>query len=135
MHQTSAWEPFIGHTVNVARAYAWTQKTSVPIEIRPEVKFVLVSYALLTGQWKAGSQTNGHLRVTSSGASYKVIVADEAHALKSFASERTKTLMRMLHSASRVVLMTGTPMSNSSAAEVLPLLHAVAGAQVPIPSP
>jgi len=28
MHQTSAWEPFIGHTANVARAYALTQKTS-----------------------------------------------------------------------------------------------------------
>ena len=52
---------------------------------RSSRQFVLVPYALITGQWKAGSQTNGHLHVASSGAPYKVIVPDEAYARTSFA--------------------------------------------------
>ena len=102
--------------------------------ISPGAKFELCSYGLLAGQRRGGEQTNAHLRATASGVPFKVIVCDEAHALKSMDSLRTLALLPMLSTARRVVLMTGTPLSNSCASDVYPLLSGVSGQSGAMPS-
>jgi SNF2 family DNA or RNA helicase len=93
----------------------------------PSARFVIVSYTTLVGQKKDGAQTNAHLRATARNALYSVIVCDECHCLKSSSSQRTQTMLPMLNRARRVVLMSGTPMSNSCAADVYPVLAALVG--------
>ena len=91
--------------------------------IDPSAKFVIVSYGLVTGQ----KGSNAHLRVTASGGAYKVIVCDECHALKQMNSQRTQAILPMLERAKRVVLMSGTPLSNCSAQDLYPIVSAIAG--------
>ena len=95
----------------------------------PSARFVLVSYAMATGvrDKHTHAQTNGQLRVAADGADWRIVVADEAHLLKSPDSSRTRTLLPLLQKARRAVLMTGTPMANSCAADLHPLLSAVGG--------
>eukprot|EP00741_Cyanophora_paradoxa_P021760 tig00000241_g21003.t1 len=40
---------------------------------------------------------------------FKVIIADESHALKNYKTKRTKAILPMLKSARRAILLTGTP--------------------------
>lgn len=143
-YEITRWLPQVDRSeVQVIRQATITRqknkvKETKPVEIEASSKFVLVSYSLLVGQnkkvpgqrWNT-TQTNDHLRATSAGGKYKVIIVDEAHALKAHDSLRTRTLLPMLQDARRAVLMTGTPMANSSAADVLPLLQAVAGRSAP----
>ena len=91
--------------------------------IDPSAKFVIVSYGLVTGQ----KGSNAHLRATASGGAYKVIVCDECHALKQMNSQRTQAILPMLERAKRVVLMSGTPLSNCSAQDLYPIVSAIAG--------
>ena len=114
-----AWVPSIGRQeVQIIRKGSDTPSALA--------KFVLVSYSLLVGVRKNNQQSNGHLRRTSRGAAYQIVVADEAHALKSHESARTVVLLPMLQQARHAVLMTGTPMANACAADVLPLFTALA---------
>lgn len=101
---------------------------------KPEARFVLVSYSILSGQRKGGLQSNEQLRLTAASTPYRVIVCDECHALKSMDASRTQTLVPMIQKAERAVLMSGTPMANSCAAEVYPLLKALGGTPSALPS-
>ena len=116
-----AWVPSIGRQeVQILRKGSDTPSALA--------RFVLVSYNLLVGVRKNNEQSNGHLRRTARGAAYQIVVADEAHALKSHDSARTLQLLPLLQQARRAILMTGTPMANACAADVLPLFKALAPA-------
>ena len=81
----------------------------------------------LSGKMVGGARSNAHLRATAAGAPWQLIIADEAHKLKSVEAARTQTLLPLLHSARHAVLMTGTPLTNSCAADLYPLLSAIVG--------
>ncbi|KAL1528809.1 hypothetical protein AB1Y20_010133 [Prymnesium parvum] len=98
---------------------------------KDDAKFVLVSYAMLVGRRSTDERTNSHLRHTAQGEAYAVVVADEAHALKSHKSSRTSVVMPLLRQARRAVLMTGTPMANGCAADVYALVGALAKEAMP----
>jgi SWI/SNF-related matrix-associated actin-dependent regulator 1 of chromatin subfamily A len=89
--------------------------------ISATARFVLTSFGLFTGtksKTAQGGQTNAHLRETSDGRHYAILVVDECHALKSMSSGRTAALLPAMRRARRVVLMSGTPMANSCAADI-----------------
>jgi len=103
----------------------------------PGHKFVVCSYGLASGSppkpqaQRPGAQPKKPPPpwispcVRHDGGRYRVIIADEAHALKSWESKRTQNLVPVLQSATRAILLTGTPMPNACAAEVHPLLSAL----------
>ena len=98
----------------------------------PDATVVIVSYSIIAG---TKAHPNLHLRATATGRPYKVIVVDEAHALKSTDSNRTLALVPMLRDAAHVVLMTGTPLANACAADIYPLLDGLCGGAEPIQLP
>ena len=95
--------------------------------LRAEARWVIVSYDTLSGKMVGGARSNAHLRATAAGAPWQLIIADEAHKLKSVEAARTQTLLPLLHRARHAVLMTGTPLTNSCAADLYPLLSAIVG--------
>ncbi|CAE7437351.1 Zranb3 [Symbiodinium necroappetens] len=124
----------------VRKAMHMKNRQKVPVEIKPTAKFVLVSYGLVVGQVQrkgvakgVRGQSNGHLRVAANGQPYRTVIIDEAHALKDFGTQRTKTLIPILHRATRAILMTGTPLANASAGDILPLMAAVIGHRIRLP--
>ena len=92
--------------------------------LRAEARWVIVSYDTLSGKMVGGARSNAHLRATAAGAPWQLIIADEAHKLKRSRRRRTQTLLPLLHRARHAVLMTGTPLTNSCAADLYPLLSA-----------
>ncbi|KAH8739076.1 HARP like SWI/SNF ATpase [Cryptosporidium ryanae] len=65
---------------------------------------IIISYDLIT--------RNEHFR-SYFGSSFKVVIADESHFLKNSTAKRTQTIVPILHSARRVVLLSGTPALNN----------------------
>lgn len=55
---------------------------------------------------------------------FRVIICDECHYLKSTASKRTKLLLPILQSASRLIMISGTP-ATSRPVELFPILSAL----------
>lgn len=56
-----------------------------------------------------------------------IVIGDEAHAMQSFSSQRTKAMIALCHDSKclGVVLSTGTPMKNGRPCNLLPLLVAI----------
>lgn len=54
-----------------------------------------------------------------------VVVADEAHAMQSMTSARTKNSLKLMEKALGVLLLTGTPLKNGQPSNLFPLLKAV----------
>lgn len=61
-------------------------------------KVVITSYDLLTKNIEEISKTT-----------YKVIIADECHLLKTAKAARTKSALRLIQNSNRVILLSGTP--------------------------
>ncbi|GAM22936.1 hypothetical protein SAMD00019534_061110 [Acytostelium subglobosum LB1] len=57
--------------------------------------------------------------------SFKVVIADESHFLKSFQTQRTRATMEVMRMATRRILLTGTP-ATSRPCELYPQLQCVA---------
>jgi len=83
----------------------------------PQARIVIVSYALFAREPKSFSRT-------SQGEPWQIVACDEAHYLRNPSSQRCKSLMPMLQSARRCLLVTGTP-APKQASEAFSLLHAL----------
>jgi SWI/SNF-related matrix-associated actin-dependent regulator 1 of chromatin subfamily A len=64
------------------------------------------------------SPSNEHIRKRADGSDYRLVIADEAHALKTPDSARTMAVLPLLRFAKRAIVLTGTPMPNGCAAEL-----------------
>ncbi len=86
--------------------------------IKPDTRVTIISYGLIPNLVKKGLLKPGD---------FKCCIVDESHMLKNKRSKRTMSIMPLLQSATRVVMLSGTP-ALSKPAELFPQLHAL-GAQ------
>lgn len=85
-------------------------------------RVIIVSYDLLA--------RHERFQQRACGSSFRVVICDEAHFLKSTDSQRTQAVLPLLQRARRTILLTGTPAVNN-AAELYPLVDALLPGLVP----
>ena len=98
-------------------------------QIVPASKWIIVSYSVLSAQETAQC-------TPSEACEWRLLQRHRVTkpTLKGVDTHRTVSLMPMLRRAAHVVLMTGTPMANSCAQDVYPLLDALSGSSGAMPS-
>jgi SWI/SNF-related matrix-associated actin-dependent regulator 1 of chromatin subfamily A len=83
---------------------------------RKEAKIVIVPYILL--------EPNEHLRQrTVDKGPYKVVICDESHYMKDPSSKRSKAVQKILKTAKRIVLLSGTPSMNNAEEMYAQIVH------------
>ena len=83
---------------------------------RCPIQVVIVTYSLL--------QTRYQIAKVLMDCDFECIIVDESHNLKQISSQRCQLAMPLLHSARRLVLLSGTPALNRPV-ELWPQLHAL----------
>ncbi|GFH58462.1 hypothetical protein CTEN210_14938 [Chaetoceros tenuissimus] len=83
--------------------------------LKPNTRVVVLSYGLVANLAKKELLTPG---------SFKCVIVDESHMLKNKKSKRTMSVMPLLKSAKRVVMLSGTP-AFSRPQELFPQLNAL----------
>jgi len=92
---SSLKEPYISsHEIQIVTS------TKTPIGADPNIHIVICSYGFCSQMVTAG---------TLLPAMFQCIIVDESHLLKNKNSKRTKNLSPILHSANRLILLSGTP--------------------------
>jgi len=75
--------------------------------VSPEVKLLIVSYDL--------AAQNPRFCQAPSGTSFRMVICDESHYIKSPASRRAQAMLPLLHKARRCILLSGTPAMGKAA--------------------
>eukprot|EP00930_Biecheleria_cincta_P086319 TRINITY_DN75630_c0_g1_i1.p1 TRINITY_DN75630_c0_g1~~TRINITY_DN75630_c0_g1_i1.p1 ORF type:complete len:858 (+),score=157.19 TRINITY_DN75630_c0_g1_i1:37-2574(+) len=84
--------------------------------------FYIVSYELLT--------KHEHFRRTHDGATFRIVICDESHFIKSGEAARTRAIVPVVQAAQHAILLTGTPALNN-AFELYPQLDALLPGVIP----
>eukprot|EP00933_Yihiella_yeosuensis_P033842 TRINITY_DN27466_c0_g1_i1.p1 TRINITY_DN27466_c0_g1~~TRINITY_DN27466_c0_g1_i1.p1 ORF type:complete len:651 (-),score=123.85 TRINITY_DN27466_c0_g1_i1:88-2040(-) len=108
---------WLGHLVQPEQVQLVMQGRA---QIQIDALFIIVPYSLIT---------QAHFHKRQNGDAYKIVICDESHYIKEQKAQRTQSVVPLLQSARRAILLSGTPSLNH-AAEMYTQVQAVLGSHV-----
>lgn len=123
---TSSSSSFAPHSSASSGTYSSKSSSSsyAPKSSSSVAQITIMAYDLAAKLAADGSIERKLSGAKGTGGSFKVIIADESHMLKSAGAQRTKGLIPLLKRAKRALLLSGTP-ALSRPSELFPQLRAL----------